>query len=49
MAFREVEKGLVRVKGAFVYQIHLRVPVSQVLLFLGLQTQPARTQTTKLV
>lgn len=49
MAFLEVEKGLVRVKGAFVYQIHLRVPVSQVLLFLGLQTQPARTQTTKLV
>ncbi len=47
--FLETGKGLNGVKGTCVYLTHLRVPVSQVLLFLGLQAQPVRRQTSQLV
>lgn len=40
VGFLGVEKGLVGAEETNVYETHLRVPISQVLLFLGLQTQP---------
>ena len=47
--FSRREKDLAEVNGTCVDLTYLRVPVSQVLLFLGLQTQPARRKITELV